>query len=467
MEEYRQITLDEWTQWKEDIRRKLAETAENFVYIGYRLRQIRDSGMYDGAEDIFGFAQKEYGLGKSTVSRFIAINEKYSEGGNSLVLKEEFRNFSSSKLSEMLTLPDSEVELITEKTTIREIRELKAFNSQTAQETGEPEAKEAGDSAEAAGGEERSRTQLEKCIIDFFKDKRDIVNGIMRYLKEEPPAYKEAAELAAPSQTSHKKGIVFLFLYDWNTGVKYKLMTEPEPVSMSWEAFLNIVYGIFDKALLTESKRGLESVATSQQNGKREQDGRQDKMPEYGTKEVENQNIQEAAADDDMEDKENSAQGEACADSGQAGEPAADPESADKEDGTGGGAGENSAGSGADSEGGRGAVPVQPGDEQLDGQMNITDYPEYMPDVKPEKPEKTRTEAEGEEAAGVTDSGEKITDRDGMRQHIENQKRIIKDRLQAMGFRCDEGDWDGLIDTAKEIITRAESIKNMVEVWNV
>ena len=115
MEEYRQITLDEWTQWKEDIRRKLAETAENFVYIGYRLRQIRDSGMYDGAEDIFGFAQKEYGLGKSTVSRFIAINEKYSEGGNSPELKEEFRHFSSSKLSEMLTLPDSGVELITEK----------------------------------------------------------------------------------------------------------------------------------------------------------------------------------------------------------------------------------------------------------------------------------------------------------------------------------------------------------------
>ena len=53
MEEYRQITLDEWTQWKEDIRRKLAETAGNFVYIGYRLKQIRDSGMYDGAADIF------------------------------------------------------------------------------------------------------------------------------------------------------------------------------------------------------------------------------------------------------------------------------------------------------------------------------------------------------------------------------------------------------------------------------
>lgn len=115
--------------------------------------------------------------------------------------------------------------------------------------------------------------------------------------------------------------------------------------------------------------------------------------------------------------------------------------------------------------------------------MNITDFPEYMPDTeadsrtpgkeaagveeKPGKPEKTRTEAKTEGAAGVTDSGEKITDSDGMRQHIKNQKRIIKDRLQVMGFRCDDGEWDGLIDTAKEIITRAESIKTMVEVWNV
>ena len=139
MEEYTQITLDEWTSWKEDIRRKLAETAGNFVYIGYRLKQIRDSGMYDGASDIFEFAQKEYGLGKSTVSRFIAINEKYSEGGNSLELKEEFKAFSSSKLSEMLTLPDSEIELITEKTTIREIRELKNFNQQDPEPEQDPQ----------------------------------------------------------------------------------------------------------------------------------------------------------------------------------------------------------------------------------------------------------------------------------------------------------------------------------------
>ena len=239
MKKYTQITLDKWMQWKEDIRNKLAETAGNFVYIGYRLKQIRDSGMYDGAADIFEFAEKEYGLGKSTVSRFIAINEKYSEGGNSLELKEEFRNFSSSKLSEMLTLPDNEIQLITEKTTIREIRELKSFNAQTPGTAGET-------ARTAEVSSEQERTPLEKCLIDFFKAGKEMLNGVMRHLEADPPEYKQAAEMMAPSgQASHRKGIVFLFLYDWNTGIKYKLMTEPEPVSMSWMELLNTVYHIF------------------------------------------------------------------------------------------------------------------------------------------------------------------------------------------------------------------------------
>ena len=501
MEEYRQITLDEWTQWKEDIRRKLAETAENFVYIGYRLRQIRDSGMYDGAEDIFGFAQKEYGLGKSTVSRFIAINEKYSEGGNSPELKEEFRHFSSSKLSEMLTLPDSEVELITEKTTIREIRELKAFNSRIPEETGEPAGEKGGISGEAAGGEERKQTPLEKCLADFFKDKKDMLNSVMRCLAEEPPAYKEAAERMAPAQTSHQKGIVFLFLYDWNTGVKYKLMTEPDPVSMSWAALLDTVYGIFsgcgqgdvwsvfynapeegkegtEKTAPVESNQGAEPVATSQQNEEKEQGGVQEKPVE----ETENRDGQEAAGVDNEEGKEGMACAEACTGGEPSGGSAAGPGPADWEDGASGGAGKDRAGGGTDGESGTGAAQMQPGDGQIEGQMDITQFPEYMPDAEggsqekasaaaggteePEMPGMTRAEAEQEEAAGVEDSGGKITDSDGMRRHIENQKQIIADAISLMGTYCDQGIWDRLIEEANAIITRAESIKNMEEMWH-
>ena len=231
MEEYTQITLDQWMQWKEDIRRKLEETAGNFVYIGYRLKQIRDSGMFDGAADIFEFAEREYGLGKSTVSRFIAINGKYSKDGNSLELKEEFRNFSSSKLAEMLTLTDAECQLITERTTIKEIRDLKSFRRQ--QDTGE-----------AAGKEEIS--PLADCIIDFFSRKKDVLNEVMRYLRAEEPGYREAEDRINPGgQGSHRKGIVFLFMYDWVTGIKYKLLMQPEPVSMTWPEFLNEIYKVY------------------------------------------------------------------------------------------------------------------------------------------------------------------------------------------------------------------------------
>lgn len=476
MEEYRQITLDEWTQWKEDIRRKLAETAGNFVHIGYRLKQIRDSGMYGGAADIFEFAEREYGLGKSTVSRFIAINEKYSEGGNSLELKEEFKGFSSSKLSEMLTLPDSEVELITEKTTIREIRQLKAFNSQNPEDAGEPAGTGRGETVEAAGGEERRHTPLEKCLADFFKDKKDMLNGVMRNLEENPPAYREAAELVAPSQTSHKKGIVFLFLYDWNTGVKYKLMTEPEPVSVSWEELLDTVYGIFGackkddvwgdfykepegqkegvgedtgKAAFTESDQGIEPVATSQQNGAKEQNGVQEKP----VKETEDREGQEAA---DSENGESKTQGEACADSGQAGGPAAGPEPADKEDGAPGGAGEDSAGSGADSEGGAGEPDADTGVGQ--GEDKATEAAGGT--ETPEKPETTRTEPETAAAAGVD-----FTNREGFTQHVEKQKEKIRERLLRMESLCGSGDWKELIEEAGYIITITESIRNMEEVF--
>lgn len=276
MEEYTQITLDEWLSWKEDIRRKLQETAGNFVHIGYRLKQIRDSGMYDGCQDIFEFAQKEYGLSKSTVSRFIAINEKFSEGGNSLELRAEFRGIGSSKLSEMLTLPDADCMLITERTTVKEIRELKEFNRQEPPADAQEEASESccdvatespsaivNTEAEAdpeipekASGQQendntvRTYTPLQKCIIDFFSGsaRRQALCQVMDILTGEATegGLKTAAEAVNPGNYfTHKKGLVFLFLYDWNQGVKYKLMTASEPISMSWPEFLREIQDIY------------------------------------------------------------------------------------------------------------------------------------------------------------------------------------------------------------------------------
>lgn len=227
MEEYHQITLDEWTSWKEDIRKRLTDAVQNFVYIGYRLKQIRDSGMFGGTANIFEFAEKEYGLSKSTVSRFIAINEKYSEGGNSLELKEQYKNFTSSKLSEMLSLPDSECEMITENTTVRDIRRLKEFGRQQESDF------------------DIHEPPLKTCVVDFFKDKKDMLNEVLQLIYDGKE--KEAAECMNPSGVgTHSKGICFLFMYEYEKGIKYKLLMEPQPLSMTWHEFLENIFAEYE-----------------------------------------------------------------------------------------------------------------------------------------------------------------------------------------------------------------------------
>lgn len=249
MEVEGQITLDEWMQWKEDIRRKLKETAGNFVYIGCRLRQIRDSGMLDGAADIFEFAQREYGLSKSTTSRFIAVNERFADPYNPLLIKEEFENIGSSKLSEMLTLPDSECALITEKTTVKEIRDLKAFNkeAETLENVEESTVNAVATSQQHDDGRKEKTedyTPLQKCIIEYFREKQTMLDKALEQIRRKQ--WKDAFETVNPSgYASCKKGLCFLFMYEWNRGVAYKLMTEPAPVNMSWEDYLKEIEEIY------------------------------------------------------------------------------------------------------------------------------------------------------------------------------------------------------------------------------
>ncbi len=230
MEECTQITLDEWSQWKEDIRRKLQEVTEDFVYIGYRLKQIKESGMFDGCKDVIEFAKKEYGLDQATTYRFMAINTRFSEDGNSIELKQDFKGISSSKLAEMLALPDSECMLITEKNTVKDIRDLKRFNKQ---EIPDADVREV-------------QTPLQKCIIDYFADKKrkEMLETAMELITK--GEWEPAAAVINPGENqTHKKGIVFLFMYEWNIGIKYKLMTQPEPIAMTWAEFMHEIHTIY------------------------------------------------------------------------------------------------------------------------------------------------------------------------------------------------------------------------------
>lgn len=237
MEEYTQITLNDWMQIKEDIRRKLKETAENFIYIGYRLKQIAETESYkqDGAVNIYEFAEKEYGLTRSVTSRFMAINTKFSVDGNSMELQEQYKEFGSSKLTEMLTLSDEDCRLITEKTTVKEIRALKEFNRQQGT-TSEP--------AELSG--------LQKCIIDYFSrpEKREILNAILKLHIEgdlTEGVLRQQAEIINPSEfDTHVKGIVYLFLYEYDRGVAYKTITTNVTNRITWAEFIEEIVRIYE-----------------------------------------------------------------------------------------------------------------------------------------------------------------------------------------------------------------------------
>lgn len=116
-------------QAKQEIREEMAKTAQSFIVIGYRLRQILDSGAYiqDGYNDFNEFAKKEFGLSQSGTSRFISINKNYSENGYGPVLREEYRGYSCSQLTEMLSLSEDDRELVTEDMPVAQIREVKDF----------------------------------------------------------------------------------------------------------------------------------------------------------------------------------------------------------------------------------------------------------------------------------------------------------------------------------------------------
>lgn len=103
-----------------------------FVRIGYMLRYALDTDIlqdssYTSMEE---FAYAKYKIDKSQASRFIGINRRFSEGGYSDCLKEQFKGYGVAKLGELLTLPDEIIEVLPEdlsrsaiQTVKKEIRE--------------------------------------------------------------------------------------------------------------------------------------------------------------------------------------------------------------------------------------------------------------------------------------------------------------------------------------------------------
>lgn len=181
--EYIQMTLADWQNMKKEIERDLLNVKLAFVRIGYNLRQIEEQELYrqDGYKSIAEFAKAEYNLSASTVSRFMAINKRFSIGGKSQLLDAKFTRYSSSALQEMLTLPDNDLDMITAETKREAIRELKKFNAEQVEE------EETGEAADT--NEQKNDADEHKSYADELKTEQEetpVQRLIRRTFKENP-----------------------------------------------------------------------------------------------------------------------------------------------------------------------------------------------------------------------------------------------------------------------------------------
>ncbi len=108
MEETTALTFSGYAAYKNNFDAVVRRSTEDFVQIGYLLKYARDTNILAGSgyDTIAEFAQAEYGLEKTQVSRFMAINDRFSKGGYSYELDDKYKGFGSAKLGIMLTLSE-------------------------------------------------------------------------------------------------------------------------------------------------------------------------------------------------------------------------------------------------------------------------------------------------------------------------------------------------------------------------
>lgn len=124
----------DYEEFDREFDRKYHETQEHvktvasdFVEIGYLLKRAIDTDVLCGSgyQNIYEYAEEKYSIDKSRVSRFIQINDRFSEGGYSRILKEQYKDFGWSKLAIMLQLPEEINEELTPALSKTEIQAVK------------------------------------------------------------------------------------------------------------------------------------------------------------------------------------------------------------------------------------------------------------------------------------------------------------------------------------------------------
>ena len=117
----------DFTEYEKAFDQEVDRVELGFVRIGYMLRYALDTDILQGSgyTSMEEFAYAKYKIDKSQASRLIGINRRFSEGGYSDRLKEQFKGYGVAKLGELLTLPDEIIEVLPEELSRSAIQAVK------------------------------------------------------------------------------------------------------------------------------------------------------------------------------------------------------------------------------------------------------------------------------------------------------------------------------------------------------
>lgn len=220
MEEYHQITLNEWMDMKDQLRRELNNVRQSYIRVGYVLRRMEDTRAYEaeGYKSVAEFAEKEHGLKPSTTSRWMSINREYSLDGYSMQLDPRYVDMNASQLTEMLGLPMEDRDMIRPETKREDIRELKRMEK-------EPEAE----------------SDLAKIVRMFFEAYPEVLKEVQGLINTGADVPKVVEAVNPSGSRSFRKNGMMLMMYE--DSVKFKAAGH-SPVTVDWPEIFGIAAGI-------------------------------------------------------------------------------------------------------------------------------------------------------------------------------------------------------------------------------
>lgn len=179
----------------EKIRTGAMTMVQGAVELGYQLKVARDTGVLQesGYSSMGEFARAEYGLRPDQTTRYMQLNDKYSEDGYSRRLKEKYTGIGKTILMEMLTLPDIISDEVTENFSKEDVRALSAELKEENEITDLEVMMEETDRAQ-----EELPSILEQTAYQLGKEQPQIYAGLFEalYINES----QAAAEILAPDE---------------------------------------------------------------------------------------------------------------------------------------------------------------------------------------------------------------------------------------------------------------------------